>query len=114
ENRLIFQSDKKWLYPLFDFENFLIENNSYSPSELMVYDKIVGRAAALMFAYLNIKTVRTTTMSIRARQIFKHYKIDFECEQEVDKISCRTEEILQNEFNAGNAYRILKSRAGLL
>ncbi|MBD3289759.1 hypothetical protein GF337_13210, partial [candidate division KSB1 bacterium] len=47
ENRLIFQSDKKWLYPLFDFENFLIENNSYSPSELMVYDKIVGRAAAL-------------------------------------------------------------------
>lgn len=110
---LIFYSNKKWLYPLFDLEIFLNDHKSYTPSELIVYDKIMGRAAALLLVSLKITTVKTKLMSQRAREIFEHFQIDFEFETEVEKISCRTEEILRHELDANEAYRILKSRAGL-
>jgi zinc transport system ATP-binding protein len=113
DDSLIFHSNKKWLYPLFDFEFFLNENNSFRPSKLIVHDKISGRAAALLLVHLKITTVKTELMSTRARQVFEHFNIDFEFETEVEKISCRTEEILQHELNPYEAYRILKIRAGL-
>ncbi len=113
DDTLIFFSNKKWLYPLFDLEIFLIEHNSFTPSELIVYDKILGRAAALLLVYLKIKTVKTKLMSARAREIFIHFNVTFEFEAEVEKISCRTEEILQNELDPHAAYRLLKVRTGL-
>lgn len=108
ENELIFHSDGKWLHPLFDLEIFLNRKN-YDPGFLIVKDKIVGRAAALLQLYLGIKSVRAGMMSNLAKELFDHFKINYEYKKLVDRIQCRTEELLQNEYDPNKAYEIIRN-----
>ena len=40
-------------------------------------DKVVGRAAALLYAFMNIKDVYSDVISESAIEVFRHYGIDF-------------------------------------
>jgi hypothetical protein len=44
-NQEIFSSHSKWLYPLFELEDFLA-NSNFLTEELSLTDKIAGKAAA--------------------------------------------------------------------
>jgi hypothetical protein len=109
---LIFHSDGKWLYPLFELENFLATTN-YEPAHLVVKDKIVGRAAALLLIRLGVGYVIAGIMSRPGKEALEKYEVKYEYERLVDRIACRTEELLIDEYDPQKAYAMLKERAGL-
>lgn len=110
QNQLIFHSNRSWLHPLFELEVFLQEHE-YNPAELLVKDKIVGKAAALLMIYLNIGRIEAQLLSEVAKDTLAHFKIPFTYSKLVDRIKCRTEELLLNEFDVNKAYRLLWERA---
>ena len=109
---LIFHSDGKWLYPLFELENFLATTD-YKPAHLVVKDKIVGRAAALLLIRLGVGYVIAGIMSRPGKEALEKYEVKYEYERLVDRIACRTEELLIDEYDPQKAYAMLKERAGL-
>ncbi len=109
ESALIFTSDRDWLYPLFDFEKFL---SSHAPdrSKLLVKDKIVGRAAGLLLVRLDIRHIYAETLSEHGKSVLEHFKIDYDYGKLVPEIGCKTERLLENEWDAENAYQIILAR----
>ncbi len=112
ENIIIFSSNGKWLHPLFDLEIFLKEEN-YNPAELTLYDKIIGKASALMIIRLGIKKVEGGVVSKPAEEAFKKWGINFNIETPVDFIDCKTEQLLINVSDPEEVYSIIKKRAGV-
>jgi hypothetical protein len=108
--RIIFQSDKKWLYPVFDFENFL-KANPYDHSMLQVHDKVVGKAAALLMIRLGVGFVHGEVMSELADEVFGKTGMKHSYGFLVERIDCETEEILMDIDDAETAYEILCKRA---
>ena len=108
----IFPSTGKWLYPLFELEDFLAATG-YESAHLTVKDKIVGRASALLLVRLGVGYVIAGIMSQPGKQALEKHEVEYEYQSLVDRITCRTEEILADEFDPQKAYVILKERAGL-
>jgi len=108
--KLIFYSNGKWLYPLFALEDFLRQQN-HNSNNLIVKDRIVGRAAALFQLHLGVKTVHAEMLSRLAKEIFDHYHINYVYDKLVDRIQCRTERLLEHEFDITRAYRLIKKLA---
>ncbi|MDZ7265118.1 MAG: DUF1893 domain-containing protein [candidate division KSB1 bacterium] len=111
DNRIIFFSDGKWLHPLLDLHEFL-EAQHYDPQRLVVNDKIVGKAAALIQVHLGIKHIHASMLSQLARDVFEDHNIHYEFDQLVDRIQCRTEDLLLNETNPETAFRLILKLAG--
>ncbi len=107
---LVFASDGRWLHPLFELEDFLTRQ-TYDPSDLVARDKIVGRAAALLWARLGIGYLKAGVLSIPGRLGLERHGIPHEYEDLVDRIDCQTERILIDEFDPERAYAVLKARA---
>ena len=112
DDTLIFHSDGKWLYPLFELERFLATAGR-DPATLTARDKIVGRAAALLMVRLGIGRVFAGLLSEPGKEALEHFGVPYACERLVERISCRTEEILRDEYDLERAYRILRERANL-
>ncbi len=110
QEELIFTSTGKWLYPLFDLEIFLKEN-TYPVEDLIVKDKIVGKASALLLLYLGCKRVHAGILSELAKEVFEANNIEYSFENIVHRISCKTETILEDINDKVTAYNILKERA---
>lgn len=108
-SRLIFYSDRNWIYPLFELELFLQQNES-PVQELVVCDKIVGKAAALLLAYFHIRQVKAELISQLGLATLQHFHIIFEYQRKVERIYCQTEQLLLNENDPVKAYEILKAR----
>jgi hypothetical protein len=53
----IFTSYGKWLYPLFELEAYLVDH-TFQPENLILQDKIIGKAAALLIHRLGFRTVQ--------------------------------------------------------
>ena len=109
---LIFCSNGKWLYPLFELEDFLVTAN-YDPATLTLRDKITGKAAALLVIRLGIRDVRAGIMSKLGKEALEKYDVKYKHDTLVDRIDCRTEEILVNELDPEKAYVMLRQRAKL-
>ena len=107
---LIFYSDGKWLYPLLELEIFL-SNSNYDRTKLVVKDKIVGRAAALILIYLGIQNVKAGIMSKLGKDALEKHGICFEYNDLVKRIQCKTEELLKNEHDYQKAYKLIKKLA---
>lgn len=112
ENKTIFSSNGKWLYPLFDLEDFLNKEN-YNPKKLVLHDKIIGKASALMIIRLGIRNVKGDIVSNPAETEFRKWGVEYSAEKKVDFIDCKTEQILMNISNPEEVYKLIKERAGL-
>jgi len=108
--KLIFHSDGKWLHPLLELDKFL-SNKDYDRSLLLVKDKIVGRAAAMVLIHLRIQNVKAGIMSKPGIDVFKKHQVNYEYEKIVDRIQCRTEEMLKNEIDPNSAYELINKLA---
>lgn len=108
---IVFESAGTWLHPLFDLESFL-DANPVDLSDARIRDKIVGKAAALLIARLGIKQVHGDTMSLLASRLFDNLGTSYTFDAMVDRIDCRTEEILLDIDDPDRAHRILRQRAG--
>jgi hypothetical protein len=111
DTALVFWSDGKWLHPLFDLEVFL-RTATARPNELRVRDKIVGRGAALLIAYLGIGRVHAGVLSRRGQDVLDRLGIPYTYDELVERIACSTEELLREVTVPADAYALLAARAG--
>ena len=107
----IFTSHSKWLHPLFELEAYLAEH-AFQPAQLLLQDKIIGKAAALLILRLGFHTVKAGVLSRLGEAIFHRHGIAYTYELLVDRIHCQTEELLATVKEPEEAYRLVKARAG--
>lgn len=129
---LIFQSGGKWLYPLFEAENFL--KTYKGPADcLSSHDTALGKAAALLSIRLGIKKINAELLSQNAlnfinqfnekntspsESFFKNGPVQVKYSNLVPKLMCATENLLE-DFNSSpdecqKMYFILRQRACLV
>ena len=106
-----FSSFGKWLYPLFDLEDYLHEH-PLDMSQVEIRDKVIGKAAALMIVRLGAGRVYGETISDLGVTVFEAAGLPYSYGQRVPRIACKTEEILAEVDDPEEAYRILCQRAG--
>jgi len=107
----IFTSHGKWLHPLFELEAYLTDH-AFEPDHLILQDKIIGKAAALLIHRLGFRTVKAGILSRLGEAVLHRYGIAYSHELLVDRIHCRTEELLATVENPEEAYQLVKVRAG--
>ncbi|MDC7242844.1 MAG: DUF1893 domain-containing protein [Sphaerochaetaceae bacterium] len=110
DNELIFKSSSNWLYPLFEFESFLL-NSSKKYNNLSAHDTAGGKAAAALMIKFNIKKVNFNLLSESAKALFEDYKVLTTYTVLVDKLQCKTEEILENDNEIDRIYSKIKIKA---
>jgi zinc transport system ATP-binding protein len=111
EGTPIFTSYGKWLHPLFELEDYLA-NRAIEPAQLLLQDKIIGKAAALLIYRLGFRTVHAGILSRLGEAVLQRHGIAYTYEQLVDRIHCQTEELLATVEEPEEAYRLVKIRAG--
>ena len=70
----IFTSYGKWLHPLFELEDYLAEH-PIQPESLLLQDKIIGKAAALLIHRLGFRTVKAGVLSRLGEAVLYRYGI---------------------------------------
>jgi len=110
--RELLAADGRWLWPLLELEA-RIAGLGPPPAELRVEDRVVGRAAALLLAGLGVGEVHGHTLSRRALPLLERFAITVSWGALVDRIACRTEELLADEWDPARARALLRRRAGL-
>ena len=108
---LIFTSNGTWLHPLFELEAYLAAH-PIQPENLLLQDKIIGKAAALLIHRLGFRTVKAGLLSRRGEAVLQRHGIAYTSEQLVDRIHCQTEELLAMVEDPEEAYQLVKARAG--
>ena len=111
DNQTVFTSDQHWLYPLFEFEDYL-KRSGASADCLFLKDKIAGKAAACMIVFLGIKHCHIELLSERAIPVFKGNGIEYTYDRLVEHIQCRTEDLISDSMSISDAYLFLRKRAG--
>ena len=108
---IIYEHEGKWLHPLLDFGIYLTEHPEIKRSELMLCDKVVGRASAMLTAHMGIKKVHAKLLSSLAIPIFEEHNISYKYDKLVEKLPCKTEALLLNITSLDEALKIVKQRA---
>jgi hypothetical protein len=107
---LVLSSDGKWLHPLFELERFLV-GSGCEPHGLVVFDKVVGRAAALGLVHLGVGSIRAGVMSHGGRAVLEHHRVPYSYQELVERIGCQTEDLLAVELDPERAWRLIRSRS---
>jgi len=110
EGTPIFTSHGNWLHPLLELEAYLAEH-SFQPANLILQDKIIGKAAALLILRMGFHTVKAGVLSRLGEAVLQRHGITYTYEQLVDRIHCQTEELLATVEDPEEAYRLVKVRA---
>ena len=110
DDQLVFSSDGKWIYPLFELEGFLSES-PHAPEELRVIDKVIGKAAAMVLVHLGFGRIHGGMLSRLAKDFLQQRRVAFTYDELVDRILCRTEELLADIDDPAEAFHLLKLRA---
>src|SRR5262245_18521053 len=106
----IFTSYGTWLHPLFELEAYIAEH-PIQPENLILQDKIIGKAAALLIHRLGFRTVKAGILSRRGEAVLQRHGIAYTSEQLVDRIHCQTEELLATVEDPEEVYQLVKARA---
>ena len=108
---IVFQSDKRWLHPLFELEEFL-NNHPIEMSHAKVHDKVIGKAAAMLVTRIGVGCVHGEMMSELGREVFLQAGIPHTYRTLVARIDCQTEELLLKVNDLERAHQLLMERAG--
>ena len=111
EGEIIFESAGKWLYPLFEVEDYL-HAMALNAADLFLHDRIAGRAAASLISRMGFKSCFIDTVSVPAREVFESHRVDCSYNLLVDRIECRTEDLITTDMDPEKVYRMLRQRAG--
>jgi hypothetical protein len=106
----IFTSHGTWLHPLLELEAYLADH-PLQPAQLLLQDKIIGKATALLIHRLGFCTVQAGILSRRGEAVLQRHGIAYTYQQLVDRIHCQTEELLATVEEPEEAYRLVKVRA---
>lgn len=105
----VFQDNGAWLHPLLALEAWL-DSHNFPREELSLYDKVIGRAGALLIIRLGIRSVRTDLMSRLAEVAFEKFGVQFETTVMTDRILCKTEELLESVLDPERAHLLILDR----
>lgn len=108
---ILYEDSGKWLHPLFNVEEFL-RKESLTAAEIILQDKIAGRAAAILITRMGFRRCFIETVSRLALDVFEHYQVECTCGTLVDRIFCRTEDLITDDMEHEAVYQMLKERAG--
>ena len=104
-------SDSRGIAPIMNFIGEGIDLSGYS-----VADKVVGKAAALLFVKCGIKSVFAKTLSEMGKEVLELFGIPYEYEVLAEKIInragtdiCPMEKAVTNTDDPKEAYAILKA-----
>ena len=103
---VLFAHNGLWLHPLLGLIRNL-NNCHYDLEQCTLYDKVVGRAAALLVAKIAVPHISAQVLSARAIPVLVRYHICFEHHTLVAQLSCATERLLHKEWDIHNAYNII-------
>ena len=78
--------------------------------DLLVKDKIIGRAAALLLVRLNVGRIEAQTISRLGLDVLEYYSLPYTYQQLVERIGCQTEYLLQSDLDPQKAYQLIKER----
>lgn len=106
---LIFYSNARWLHPLFELEAFM-RCQHLAAEQILLKDKVIGRASALLLAYLGFAYAQAEVLSRRALEVMRHHGLHIEAEQTIERIGCSSEDFLSGTLDAKEAYAILYKR----
>jgi zinc transport system ATP-binding protein len=107
----IFESSGKWLYPLFEVEDYL-HAMAITAEGLFLHDRIAGRAAASLITRMGFRSCFIDTISKPALEVFERFDVECGYNLLVDKIECRTEDLISPEMSMEDVYQMLAQRAG--
>lgn len=107
-----YRSERAWLYPLLDLEAALTAGRAggRARGRLTTYDKIVGRAGALLSARLGVEAIEAEVVSRRALDVLWSRGIEIKAALTVDQIDCATEELLARVDDPDEAHRMILRR----
>lgn len=110
DGREIYSSQKRGIAPIISF----IEDGGDAKGST-VYDKIVGKAAALLYALMGVKEVCAEVLSEKAESVLKRHKIAYSFRQKVPYIvnrkgdgTCPMEKAVENIYSPEGALTVLK------
>lgn len=107
---VIFASGGKWLHPLFALEEFLLTYEG--PKEnLAAHDTAAGKAAAILMARMGIKQAHIDLVSDLAASVYEAHGIELSWERRIERLACKTEELLSTMDDEDQMYQMLKERA---
>ncbi len=119
-DELIFQSGGKWLYPLFEFEEFL-KTYSGSRDDLYSHDSAIGKAAAALSIRLGICKINADLLSGCAKDFIEQRNGSFvkdtlssvtvSYKTLIPSLMCKTEQLLADVSDIEEIYKILWLRA---
>lgn len=117
ENMVVaFRSESRWIHPLFELEHYVEgqegeggKGAARNKAGYVLYDSIVGMAAAYLILRLGISEVLTNTISEPALALMQKSGVKCVPREVVPAIGCRTEELLREEgvSSVDVAYRLL-------
>lgn len=107
---VVFSSGGRWLHPLLELEEFLA-GRTLARQGLSLRDKIVGRAAALLIVRLCIPEVHAGILSRPGEAVFRERGVRYTFDTLVERIACRTEELLSNVVDPEAAHELVLARA---
>ena len=109
----LFESAGKWLYPLFEVEDYL-HAEDIPADDIFLNDRIAGRAAASLIVWMGFRRCFIETISSHALDVFNKAGVDCGYLTLVPKIDCRTEDLISGDMEISDVYRMLRTRAGRL
>lgn len=112
-NQLIFSENGHWLTPLFAFERFL-ETYTGERDCLSAHDTAAGKAAALLMARFGIHRAHINLISELAIEYYQQHGITVSYEKRIERLQCKTEELLGEMHDQEQMYRLLRKRAKLV
>lgn len=112
-DKIVFETHGKWLYPLFELEAF-IEEKHLDPTSLILHDRIAGRAAASVMVRMGIRRCEIDLLSRPAQEVFIKHGVDYSYGKLVDRIKCRTEQIITADMTLDEVYALIRRNAGLI
>jgi hypothetical protein len=110
DGNILFESQGKWLFPLFDLEDYL-KSHPMDLSRAIIRDKVVGKAAALLALRLGFQRHHGDLMSDLAIKVLENAGVSYSFDNRVPQITCKTETILRDMDDMEEAYHILCLRA---
>lgn len=109
EGKLIFSAGGAWLHPLFDLETFLA-TYSGSLDDLSLHDTVAGKAAAVLMVRMKVARVHIDLVSDLAVTLYQKHQIPLTYGERIEKILCKTEELLGSMEDEEAMYQLLSER----
>lgn len=110
QGRALFTSGRKWLHPLFEAEAFLGGRPDLAVEELLLVDRMIGRAAAFLVVALGIRSLHALVLSRGGREILEAHGVTFSFGELIERTCCATEDLLEGETEVARAVALLRER----